>query len=316
LFSLSVETRILCVLDIADLLPERGYALWLCSIYVKNSYLKQVIKIETRNILYTTSTNNQHLWSKMRVLFLFPFALGLGCAATRTKDERSSKPLLTIPVVFAEGFWFGNLTAGDAADLSLLIDTGSSDVYVNPDLYKPSSESHTLNQTVSMSFITTKPDGCGEMILKSNVVADRLAVGSLTVTNQSMGTVIKVPQPNPDTITQFPGQGIIGLLGTSADDSSVGDTPFFQHLCNEGRVDECRFGLGLETSGTGSLTLGGVDHALVSGDMATAPISGQQWIIEGGLPSDVLDVGVQQSMFLDSGTSNVSVSFTLPLFEG
>ncbi|KAK1254824.1 hypothetical protein MKX08_008819 [Trichoderma sp. CBMAI-0020] len=247
----------------------------------------------------------------MRVLFSLPFALGLGCAATRTKDDHSSKPLLTIPVVFAEGFWFGNFTAGDATELSLLIDTGSSDVFVNPDLYKPSSESHTLNQTVSMSFITTKPDGCGEMILKSNVVTDKLGVGPLTATNQSIGTVIQVPQPNPDTITQFPGQGIIGLLGTSADDSSVGGTPFFQHLCDEGQVDECRFGLGLETSGTGSLTLGGVDRPLLSGGMATAPISGQQWIIEGGLPSDMLDVGVQQSMFLDSGTSNIIGNHTM-----
>lgn len=251
----------------------------------------------------------------MRVLFIFPLALGLGCAATRAKNDRSNKPLLTIPVVFAEGFWFGNFTAGDATDLSLLIDTGSSDVYVNPDLYKPSSESHVVNQTVSMSFITTEPDGCGEMILKANVVTDKLVVGSLTATNQSMGTVIKVPQPNPDTITQFPGQGIVGLLGTSVDDSSVGGIPFFQQLCNEGQVDECRFGLGLETSGTGSMTLGGVDRALVSGDMATAPISGQQWIIEGGLPSGILDVGVQQSMFLDSGTSNVSIFFALSFFR-
>lgn len=246
----------------------------------------------------------------MRVLFLFPFALGLGCAAAG-----SSKPLLTIPLVFAEGFWFGNFTAGDAADLSLLIDTGSSDVFVNPDLYKPSSESHTLNQTISMSFITTKPNGCGGMMLKSNVVTDKLVVGSYTATNQSIGTVVKTPQPNPDIITQFPGQGIIGLVGKSADDSSFGGTPFFQHLCDEGQVDECRFGLGLETSGTGSLSLGGVDRTLLSGDMATAPLDGQQWIIQGGLPSDILDVGVQQSMFLDSGTSNVSVSFTLPLFK-
>lgn len=245
---------------------------------------------------------------------LFPFALGLGCAATRTKDNGSSKPLLTIPLVFGEGFWFGNFTAGDAIDLSLLIDTGSSDIYVNPDLYKPSSESHTVNQTVSMSFITTKPDGCGEMILKSHVVTDKLIVGPYTATNQSIGTVMDIPQPNNDTITKFPGQGIIGLLGESADDSSFGGTPFFQHLCDEGQVDECRFGLGLETSGTGSLSLGGVDRSLLSGDMATAPIYGQQWIIQGGLPLDILDVGVQQSMFLDSGTSNVSVSFTLLLF--
>lgn len=156
-----------------------------------------------------------------------------------------------------------------------------------------------------MLFITTKPDGCGEMILKSNVVTDKLVVGSFTATNQSIGPVIKVAQPNPDTITQFPGQGIIGLLGTSADDSSFGVTPFFQRLCDEGQVNECRLGLGLETSGTGSLSLGAVDRTLLSGDLATAPISGQQWIINGGLPSDMLDVGVQQSMFLDSGTSRI-----------
>lgn len=166
-----------------------------------------------------------------------------------------------------------------------------------------------------MSFITTEPDGCGEMILKSHVVTDKLVVGSYTATNQSIGTVMDIPQPNNDTITKFPGQGIIGFLGESADSSSFGGTPFFQHLCDEGQVDECRFGLGLETSGTGSLSLGGVDRSLISEDMTTAPLDGQQWIIQGGLPSDILDVGVQQSMLLDSGTSNVSVSFTLVLFN-
>lgn len=251
----------------------------------------------------------------MRVLLLFPFALGLRCAATQTKDDASNKPPLTIPLVFVEGFWFGNFTTGDATDLSLLIDTGSSDIYVNPGLYKPSSESHTLNQTVSMSFITTEPNGCGEMILKSHVVTDKLVVGSFTATNQSIGTVVDMPQPNNDTITKFPGQGIIGFLGESADSSSFGGIPFFQHLCDEGLVDECRFGLGLETSGTGSLSLGGIDRSLLNKDMAMASLDGQQWIIQGGLPSDILDVGVQQSMLLDSGTSNVSVFFTLLLFK-
>lgn len=35
-------------------------------------------------------------------------------------------------------YWFGNFSVGDSGPLSLLIDTGSSDILIDPGLYKPS----------------------------------------------------------------------------------------------------------------------------------------------------------------------------------
>jgi cathepsin D len=43
----------------------------------------------------------------------------------------------------------------------LLIDTGSTDVYLNPGLYTPSSTSQDLNKPFTITFETTNPDGSG-----------------------------------------------------------------------------------------------------------------------------------------------------------
>ena len=60
------------------------------------------------------------------------------------------------------GFWYGTFDVGEAKDLSLLIDTGSSDVAVNPDLYKPSPHSENLHEKGQLSYATAQENGCGK----------------------------------------------------------------------------------------------------------------------------------------------------------
>jgi cathepsin D len=61
----------------------------------------------------------------------------------------------------AQNFWFANFTVGTKSDLSLLIDTGSTDVYLNPGDYSPSNYSIDLHENFTITFATTNPDGTG-----------------------------------------------------------------------------------------------------------------------------------------------------------
>jgi len=61
----------------------------------------------------------------------------------------------------SEGFWFGEFTVGGSFNLSMMIDTGSADVIVNPGLYTPGAASKNLNQTFVGTYGTTSSNGTG-----------------------------------------------------------------------------------------------------------------------------------------------------------
>ncbi len=58
--------------------------------------------------------------------------------------------------------------------------------------------------------------------------------------------------------------------------------PFFQSLCNQNTVSECRFGLALTDSGTGTLALGDLDTSFYTGDLVVAPVL-EEWVLKGDL---------------------------------
>lgn len=64
-------------------------------------------------------------------------------------------------LTWVKGFWFANFTVGAGENLILLIDSGSTDVYLNPGIYTPSSTSQNLNENFTITFETTNPDGSG-----------------------------------------------------------------------------------------------------------------------------------------------------------
>jgi pepsin A len=64
-------------------------------------------------------------------------------------------------LIFIENFWFANFTVGAKDDLVMLIDTGSTDVYLNPGVYVPSKSSTNLHDNFTITFATTNPDGSG-----------------------------------------------------------------------------------------------------------------------------------------------------------
>lgn len=114
------------------------------------------------------------------------------------------------------------------------------------------------------------------------------------------------------TVSVFPHQGIVGFGGVKADQTQLGGVPFFQSLCNLGVVDECRFGLAYGTAGTGKQILGGVDASLFDGALHESAIdtsTGYTVTINGDLvyetPQGIVERFENQSILLDSGTSNV-----------
>jgi pepsin A len=56
-------------------------------------------------------------------------------------------------------FRFGSFDVGNSKNLTLLIDTGSSDVIVNPGLYKGGPHSVDTNSTFTNTYGTTESDG-------------------------------------------------------------------------------------------------------------------------------------------------------------
>lgn len=85
-------------------------------------------------------------------------------------------------------------------------------------------------------------------------------MGGITVENQDLGLVAQ-----GESTMSYPGDGIIGLgVQSSATSNS---TSWLQSLCEDGLVDECRFGVAMENNDRGALILGGQDDSLFDGNM-------------------------------------------------
>lgn len=87
-----------------------------------------------------------------------------------------------------QGFWFGQFDIGNSKNLSLLIDTGSSDIIVNSPYYHPGLQSVNLGKNFSSSYGTTESDGSG-----TGTVCRRQALDMndmLTITNRLLAACI------------------------------------------------------------------------------------------------------------------------------
>ncbi|KAJ5690419.1 acid protease [Penicillium macrosclerotiorum] len=107
------------------------------------------------------------------------------------------------------GFWFGSFDVGDSKNLTLLIDTGSSDVIVNPGLYKKGPKGVDIDQTFTNSYGTTESDGSGTGTkISGTLYNDTMRFGSLRV-HQTVGSATS--SANGEVL--IPGDGIVGFAG-------------------------------------------------------------------------------------------------------
>ncbi|KAH6667490.1 aspartic peptidase domain-containing protein [Halenospora varia] len=111
--------------------------------------------------------------------------------------------------MFQDGkFWFASFSIGNASNLALLVDTGSSDILLNRGKYLPSGSSTDLNKEVNISFSTSNSDGTGSESMTVHALSDAVSLPytNLTIPSQAFGVVT-----TPISPPQFPHDGLIGL---------------------------------------------------------------------------------------------------------
>jgi pepsin A len=162
-------------------------------------------------------------------------------------------------------WWFGDFDIGDAKNLSLQIDTASSSLTINPGFYKPSSESKSLHHNGTLGYSTWLKNGCGLADLQFSTFVDRVGMLGLVAEHQAFGSL--VDEPPEGFKKQFPHDGIAGMSSGSI----YGHKTWFENVCDQNLVEECRFGLALGTGGTGQQIFGGIDESLFDSELTHTP---------------------------------------------
>jgi pepsin A len=141
-----------------------------------------------------------------------------------------------------------------------------------------------------------------ELIVVSGQVTGELYIDQVSFGGLTANQVIGSATGN----SPIPASGIVGFSGQifSQFPNSTNATPFIQTLCNQSVVTECRFGLALTESGSGTLTLGELDTSLYTGDLVVAPII-EAWALTGDLAINGKVVINDLLIELDSGTATI-----------
>lgn len=207
---------------------------------------------------------------------------------------------VTVPLIQPEDrLWTGAFNVGLSYNLSLLIGTAVDYVAINRGLYDASNFSKDLDEPGGLSGFTAQADGCQEMYMTYNASMDLMSTHGLISSDQTLAYLVK-PSSSEATLTgpenRVPDDGIVGFTYDVRSPlmSNVSGhhkrLPFFQKLCNQSRVTECRFGLALGTAGKGSLTMGRNADELYRDELGavTLPLMGQydqkwQWQFQGNV---------------------------------
>ncbi|KAJ5757802.1 acid protease [Penicillium nucicola] len=214
------------------------------------------------------------------------------------RTESGFKPKHGIETVYgSNNFWFGSFDVGRTKNLTLLIDTGSADVILNSGLYKKGPHAVDTNQTFENHYGSTNSDGSGTGVVTGRLYNDTVKFGSLSA-RQTIG----VADPQADGSNLIPADGIIGFAGEEVS-AFHGATPFFQSLCNQRKVPECRFGITLGCN-RGTQVLGRLDKSLFQGELTTTSIV-QEWVIFADLAFNGKPFKKDVLVELDTGTGTI-----------
>lgn len=131
----------------------------------------------------------------------------------------------------------------------------------------------------------------------------RLDGTGLAVAEQAIG-LTALPASPP----AYPLDGLIGFAGPLSD--VLNSSTWFLNLCAQRTVDECRFGLALDTDGTGKQYLGKVEHERFNEPLSVTSLyylsqyqTYFQWTTFGDLAVNGEVVVKDASIIFDSGTT-------------
>ena len=108
---------------------------------------------------------------------------------------------------------------------------------------------------------------------------------------------------DPLTPATFPYDGLIGFAGLQQ--TALNASSWFNHLCDEGVLDECRFGIAYETDSTGTQYFGKVEHHVFEGELSKAPLylPGWQWDTYADIAANGKVIERDALVITDSGTT-------------
>jgi pepsin A len=119
---------------------------------------------------------------------------------------------------------------------------------------------------------------------------------------------VTVPQSPPT----FPNDGLVGFAGLSS--SALNATSWFQHLCDEHQVKECRFGIAYKTDETGIQYFGYVAEETFEGPLSVGHVPpDDEWSTFGDIAYDGKVITKDQLLITDSGTT-IIFGFVSDLF--
>ncbi|CAD6963289.1 unnamed protein product [Tilletia laevis] len=152
-----------------------------------------------------------------------------------------------------ELLWVGQVGVGTPAQtVTLDFDTGSSDTWVSPSIYKPTASSSA--KKTGKTFRGAHGD---------NIYLESRTVGGLTAVKQAFGTAIK------STVQDTGSQGIAGMSFKTISDFN-GD-PIFDTLVQQGTAPQNVFAFGLWPKGT-RLDIGHIAKEAYQGKVTYSPV--------------------------------------------
>ena len=126
-------------------------------------------------------------------------------AVAKYAGSTSNSAFATAPVAFApRGFWYASFDVGDSKNLSLIVDTGSQAVVLNPELYRQSPESIDLKIRNRFEYGTAQANGCGTLSLAYDGYEDAVTFSGLISKHQRLAAGRRSQPRNDGVITQLP----------------------------------------------------------------------------------------------------------------
>ncbi|KAE8234311.1 hypothetical protein CF326_g642 [Tilletia indica] len=158
-----------------------------------------------------------------------------------------------------ELLWTGQVGVGTPVQtITLDFDTGSSDTWVNPKIYKPSASS-TAKKT-GKTFRVAYGDGSNA---SGDIYLESVTVGGLTALNQAFGNATK------STLQDSGNQGIAGMAFETI--AQFNAPPFFDTLVSQGTAPQNVFAFGLWPEGA-RLDLGQIVAEAYQGDITYSKV--------------------------------------------
>ncbi|KAK7448817.1 hypothetical protein VKT23_013547 [Stygiomarasmius scandens] len=186
--------------------------------------------------------------------------------------------------------YFGTVNIGTPAQsLNVILDTGSSDLWVATDQCTTCSRGTPLFTTGSSSSVKVSSQGTniryGSGEVDGQLASDTVEMGGFTIDQQ---TFLAVDQTSQDLLTG----SVSGIMGLAFDSlSSTESTPFWQALANGNQLTDPEMGFWLtrfrgtdqvaEEEPGGVFTLGGVNNTLFTGDIEFLETTGRPsfWLL-------------------------------------